>query len=1023
MANPDQALGALLAAPSFWTPERLVASAWHEHAPFAFWLVAAHRPGVAVELGVHHGFAYLALCQAVQRLGLSTRCYGVDSWAGDDHAGHYGPEVLAGLEAWHNPRYGAFSALIPSTFDAALAHIEDGTIDLLHIDGRHGYGDVRHDFETWRPKLSPRAVVLLHDINVRREDFGVDRFWADMRSQHKAFEFPHGHGLGVLGIGTELAPPLLALFEAAPEVVPEVQRAYARLGAGISAQYGAEKTIRLAETLERMRAEADAASRREQGERASEADRVRRLRAELVAAKSEAGRALIAGAQQKAELEASRGAAAAAAQGRWEAEHTLLSVTAELESERFATMAQRQDAVMQYLDATAQREQAAALKDQLAVAEAAVAREQEVARAAVEAHRRLAADTAGQMAALAAEQDRLAAEAARQADTQRRDRTRLQAEIGAAEAAGMRRVAAVVAERDAWSARSQATEAALFELGAALEAARREVETVHGERARVLASPAWRVTAPLRGVAPALGAGEADYAGVRGRARLQRDARLIAGSQLFDAAWYRQRYGDVATEGLDPAQHYLRHGAREGRDPGPRFSTSGYLGAHPDVAAAGLNPLVHYLRRGAAEGRAYHDPAALAEPPAIPDLPAPPPASGIVAESPPPPAPNAAELALRTFPATRPVPVFTSPGGGTRRVTMVTNSVNEGTLYGGVGTALVLAALLARRLHARLRILTRDELAEPAHIRPLLDTLSLGDSGEIEFVFAPPGDPNRQVETHEGELFLTTSWWTTRAMAQSVGPARLVYLLQEDERMFYPHGDERLRCAEVLADPAIEIVVNSRLLYDHLIATGIDLAGRATWFEPAFPVKFYNMAMAPRDGRRNFFFYARHLGHHSRNLYLRGVEALAAAIEDERLDPTGWAIHFVGGGGAVRLPRDAQPILVPPMPWTEYAALVRSMDAGLALIDTPHPSYPPLDLAASGAVVVTNSYGTKRSLAQYCDNILIAEPDPASLARAIGQATRLAADWPARRQNYEAARINRSWDIALKPVLDRLASR
>ncbi|MCK7593778.1 hypothetical protein [Pseudomarimonas salicorniae] len=86
--------------------------------------------------------------------------------------------------------------------------------------------------------------------------------------------------------------------------------------------------------------------------------------------------------------------------------------------------------------------------------------------------------------------------------------------------------------------------------------------------------------------------------------RRLRNRAAVRGSCLFDEGWYLWANPDVRTAGLDPVTHYLCHGAREGREPGPLFSAAGYLSRHPDVAASGQNPLLHYLLSGRAEGRA-----------------------------------------------------------------------------------------------------------------------------------------------------------------------------------------------------------------------------------------------------------------------------------------------------------------------------------------------------------------------------------------------------------------------------------
>src|SRR5664280_1083884 len=91
-------LAGFLSPVSFRAPEKIVTSAWHEHAPFAFWLVEQLRPNNFVELGTHYGFSFFAFCQAIRMAQLSTAAFAIDLWTGDEHAGFYGEEVYQGVE-------------------------------------------------------------------------------------------------------------------------------------------------------------------------------------------------------------------------------------------------------------------------------------------------------------------------------------------------------------------------------------------------------------------------------------------------------------------------------------------------------------------------------------------------------------------------------------------------------------------------------------------------------------------------------------------------------------------------------------------------------------------------------------------------------------------------------------------------------------------------------------------------------------------------------------------------------------
>jgi hypothetical protein len=231
---------------SFARPARLAMSGWTGHVPFGMYLIDVLRPKAIAELGTHHGVSYCAFCQAVKELGLETRCYAIDSWQGDAHSGFYGPEVLTDLAEHHNPLYGGFSRLIQCTFEEALGSFSEHTLDLLHIDGLHTSEAVKQDFEKWLPKLTDRGVILFHDIIVRELEFGVWKFWEELKLRFSHFEFLHSNGLGVLAVGNRYPDELNELFQCSAEEATRIRSFFASLGAGLEA---AQALIEMQRTL------------------------------------------------------------------------------------------------------------------------------------------------------------------------------------------------------------------------------------------------------------------------------------------------------------------------------------------------------------------------------------------------------------------------------------------------------------------------------------------------------------------------------------------------------------------------------------------------------------------------------------------------------------------------------------------------------------------------------------------------------------------------------------------------------
>jgi glycosyltransferase involved in cell wall biosynthesis len=648
-------------------------------------------------------------------------------------------------------------------------------------------------------------------------------------------------------------------------------------------------------------------------------------------------------------------------------------------------------------------------------------------------------------------------------------------------------------EVDATRARLLQRTSALSAEHARLEESTQRAAAVERELQAILASRSWRLTAPMRRFSTALGRARlnAPLRGLTGirrwareRATRRRHYALARDSGLFDATWYRERYPDVRKADVDPLVHYLKRGAREGRDPHPLFACSFYLQSNPDVRAAGVNPLVHYLTiggfegrdphpyfdssfylesnpdvltaglnplrhyvsSGASEGRAPHpdfDPAFyLASNPDVA-------AAGMNplvhyvtsgrAEGRAGFAPGASASGRRAgyvppqgrLPWFNPLNLVVSPRFVNEpRLNVLVPGLAMRHLSGGPNTALEIAGRLALS-GVRVRLISTevpfDEDRAPfrAHMRRLLGTDLPED---VQLV----STHDRAVPLAIGarDVFMATAWWTAQQAkyaVQQTQHSRFVYLIQDYEPLLHPASTQQALAAETYSLDHIP-VVNSQSLHEFLVRQRIGrfadpaFVGRSLLFQPAVDRTLFFPAFdgSPRK-RRRLLFYARPTNG-LRNLFELGVAALEKVVADGTLDPEQW--EFVGMGEsfqAVSLGRGARLV---PAPWLDlagYAQQMRESDILLSLMMSPHPSYPPLEMAACGGLAVTTAFANKTSeaLAALSANIIAVAPTLEGISEGLEAALARLDDVEGRRA-AAAIDLPASWQSSLAEVVPRL---
>lgn len=294
--------------------------------------------------------------------------------------------------------------------------------------------------------------------------------------------------------------------------------------------------------------------------------------------------------------------------------------------------------------------------------------------------------------------------------------------------------------------------------------------------------------------------------------------------------------------------------------------------------------------------------------------------------------------------------------------------------------------------------------------------------------FADGHNRGKQVRIGADDVFLATAWWTAQMVKYAlplVRPQRFLYVIQDFEAVLHEHGTLHALALETYGLDYVPFV-NHRFLAEYLTQQKVGrfadpaFANDAVVIDPALDRTRFFPQLAERTGKRRLLFYARPRSA-KRNLFELGIAALQRAVQQGTFANEPW--EFLAMGDPVAPVELGRGHVLQPAPWRDfdgYAAQMREADVLLSLMLSPHPSYPPLEMAACGGLVVTNSFAnkTQASFAAISPNILAPVATIEGIGDALAEAVRRAPDLAARKAGAALA-SPASWADAFAPVLPK----
>lgn len=328
-----------------------------------------------------------------------------------------------------------------------------------------------------------------------------------------------------------------------------------------------------------------------------------------------------------------------------------------------------------------------------------------------------------------------------------------------------------------------------------------------------------------------------------------------------------------------------------------------------------------------------------------------------------------------------------------RRLNLLLPSINARHYFGGIHTAVQLYRALERHFPAT-RIVLVDSAPDAAALERFGDhtLVDCAADSAVSHQIVPFNDRyGRTLPVGEGDCWLTTAWWTTYSaqrlaawQRQQFGAAgRLINLIQDFEPGFYPWSSQSALALGTYRPDRDVAVFNTSLLADYFELQGLAYQQRFV-FEPTLNdglrQSLADVRANPQSRLRRMVIYARPST--PRNAFELLCEALRTWGWS---DPTSQQWEVLAAG-ELTADLDLGPFKIRALgklDISDYAQLLATSAIGVSLMISPHPSYPPLEMAAFGMGVVTNRFANK-DMALFSSNIRSAENfSPEAIARSI----------------------------------------